>query len=85
MDRPGESEGVMMQRKLTAGEKHFLKLIQEGQNCPNGWAPVSVVLVGLVERLPPELVEWDYVGTEGNGRAKLTKQGENLMAAMAWL
>jgi hypothetical protein len=75
----------MMVRKLTAVEKHFLKLIQEGQNCPNGWATVSAILVGPVEKLPPELVEWDYVGEEGGGRARLSKRGEELMASMAWL
>lgn len=75
-----------MPTKLDSGQKHFLRLIEKGQQCPDGWAPVSRVLYPLViKTLPAELVEHAPVGDEGRGRARLTQAGQNLLDAMAWL
>jgi hypothetical protein len=74
-----------MTTKLDSGQKHFLRLIQQGQQCPEGWCPVSKTLYPLVQKtMPVELVEHQPT-EEGRGRARLTEAGENLLAAMAWL
>lgn len=73
-----------MTQKLTAGEIHFLRLIEKGQNCPDGWAPVSKQVLPLVKAMPAELVEWREVD-DGRGLAMLKPAGQNLLDAMAWL
>ncbi len=73
-----------MATKLDAGQKHLLRLVVEGTDA-EGWAQVSKPVFPLVEKMPRELVELEAVGDEGRGRARLTTEGENLMAAMAWL
>jgi hypothetical protein len=75
----------MMAEKLSAGQKHMLRLIVKDADA-EGWAPVSAQVMPVVrEMLPPELVMHESVGTEGRGRAKLTPVGESLLAAMEWL
>lgn len=75
-----------MATKLDSGQKHLLKLVIKGASADaEGWAPVSNLVFPLVENLPSELVELEAVGDEGRGRARLTTEGESLMAAMAWL
>ena len=74
-----------MAKKLTPGELHFLHLIEKGQKCPDGWAPVSQQLMPLMKKMPAELVEWHEVGEEGRGRAMLKPAGQNPLDAMAWL
>lgn len=73
-----------MARKLDSGEKHFLRLIAQGQNCPDGWAPVSKALYPLVCSMPSELVE-HHRNDNGTGRARLTAHGEAIVEAMNWL
>lgn len=73
-----------MARKLDGGEKHFLRLISEGQARHGGWAKVSKPLYPLVAEMPSELVEREPL-PEGGGRARLTPRGEALLEAMAWL
>jgi hypothetical protein len=74
-----------MATKLDSGQKHFLRLIEKGQQCPDGWCPVSATLYPLVQMtMPAELVEHHPAG-DGSGRARLTDAGQNLLDAMAWL
>ena len=72
-----------MATKLNVGQKHVLKLVVAGADS-QGWAPVSAPVYCLVAYLPKELVLLEAVG-EGRGRARLTAEGEALIAAMAWL
>lgn len=72
-------------KKLDAGQRHLLGLIAQGAN-EEGWAPVSAPVYPLIKKsLPRQLVELEAVGDEGRGRARLTQEGSNVMAAMAWL
>lgn len=74
-----------MTTKLDSGQKHFLRLIEKGQQCPSGWCPVSKTLYPLVQKtMPGELVE-HHQTEDGGGRARLTPEGENLLSAMAWM
>lgn len=73
-----------MEKKLYGGEKNLLRLIAKGQQCPDGWAPVSKVLYPLVQKMPSELVE-HHKAEDGKGRAKLTAHGEAIVEAMDWL
>jgi hypothetical protein len=78
-------KGATMTTKLDSGQKHFLRLIEKGQQCPDGWCPVSKVLYPLVQKtMPAELVE-HHPTEDGRGRARLTQDGQNLLTAMAWL
>lgn len=71
--------------KLDSGQKNFLRLIEKGSD-EDGWALVSATLFPITQKtMPPALVELERVGDEGRGRARLTEQGRNLLAAMAWL
>lgn len=75
-----------MTKKLDNGQKHFLRLIAKGQNCPDGWCSVSSVLYPLVQKtMPAELVEHQPAGDERKGRARLTPAGQGLIDAMEWL
>lgn len=74
-----------MATKLDGGQMHFLRLIEEGQQCPDGWCPVSKVVYPLVQKtMPADLVE-HHATEDGRGRARLTPAGESLLAAMKWL
>lgn len=74
-----------MATKLDSGQRHFLRLIEKGQQCPSGWCPISKTLFTLVQKtMPEELVEY-HPTEDGGGRAKLTQEGENLLSAMEWL
>jgi len=74
-----------MKIKLDSGQKHFLRLIEKGQQCPDGWAPVSALVYPLVQKMmPPELVEHHEV-EGGRGRARLTEEGQSLLDALMWL
>lgn len=72
-------------KKLDAGQKHLLTLVAKGQNCPDGWAPVSKQVYPLLESMPKALVELHHIGNEGRGRARLTDKGQDLIDAMVWL
>lgn len=73
-----------MTRKLTAGELHMLDLIAaEAQD--DGWATVSKPVSKLIAPIPRELIEYEAIGDEGRGRVRLTPEGQQLMAARAWL
>ena len=73
-----------MKQKLTDGQMHLLKLCAKGQQCPEGWAPVSALVFKLVETIPTELVELQQT-KDGRGRARLTTDGQDLLDALAWL
>lgn len=74
-----------MVTKLDSGQMHFLRLIEKGQQCPDGWCPVSKTVYPLVQKImPTELVE-HHPTENGRGRARLTPAGESLLAAMEWL
>lgn len=71
--------------KLDGGQKHFLRLISKGQQCPDGWCPVSKAVYPLLQKtMPQELVEHRPM-EDGRGFARLTEAGENLVYAMEWL
>jgi len=79
------------QQKLDSGQKNILRLIRKGA-CADGWAPVSKVVAPMFagpklpwRGIPPELCEFELVGADGAGRARLTQEGNNLLDAMEWL
>ena len=75
-------------RKLTTGEKHILTLIGKGADA-EGWAPVSAIVAsvftGSVGQMPRALCEFEHVGEDGRGRARLTVAGNALLDSLAWL
>lgn len=79
-----------MATKLDAGQKHFLNLILilnlilKGAD-EEGWARVSKAVMPLMLKMPFELVEVESVGEDGNGRARLTDEGHDVLSAMAWV
>ena len=73
-----------MTKKLDGGEKNFLRLIANGA-AADGWAPVSKPVYPCVTKMPHELVEFEPVGGEGRGRARLTAEGASVLRAMEWL
>ena len=73
-----------MTKKLDGGEKNFLRLIAKGAGA-DGWASVSRPIYPLVTKMPRELVEFEPVGDEGRGRARLTDEGTSILRAMEWL
>ena len=66
--------------KLTTGQKHLLRLIVRDAD-KEGWASVSKVVFPLIEQLPSRLVELNT----GERKARLTRKGQSLISAMAWL
>jgi hypothetical protein len=74
-----------MARKLSFGEKHLLRLIAKDSQNPTGWAPFSSHVYSLAKQMPDELVECFSIGVEGKGEARLTAQGQAVLAAMEWL
>lgn len=77
-----ESSPAQEPRKLTEGEKHFLRLIVKGGK-EDGWAPCSVACWPLVKAMPFGLVECEPFGEKY--RARLTAQGQSILDAMEWL
>jgi DNA-binding PadR family transcriptional regulator len=70
-------------QKLKHEHKHIMKLIEKDIG-EDGWTPVSAVLYPVfLKSMPSELVEFEH--TPPGGRARLTKEGQNVMSAMAWL
>lgn len=73
-------------KKLTAGEKHLLRLIEKEQACTEGWAPVGkMVYPHVVQALPAELIEHEPIGDEGRGRVRLSAKGRALVDVMDYL
>jgi hypothetical protein len=75
--------------KLSAGQIHMLKLLRKEQDA-DGWASVSKAVAPLfiesrVGRMPTALCEFERVGADGAGRARLTTEGNNVLNAMVWL
>lgn len=70
-------------QKLKYEQKHIMELIEKDVG-EDGWTPVSAVLCSvLLKSMPSELVEFEH--TPPGGRARLTKEGQNVMSAMVWL
>ena len=76
--------------KLSAGEKHMLRLIQRDAGA-DGWTRVSKVVAPFFTDkkipcgiMPDALCEFEPA-EDGGGRARLTQLGENLLEAMLWL
>lgn len=68
--------------RLQVQHKHIMRLIK--RDCDlDGWATVSKVLYPMLKKnMPERLIEFD----DSDGlRAKLTDEGENVLAAMEWL
>ena len=63
-----------------AGQRPGLKGADE-----EGWARVSKAVMPLMLKMPFELVEVESVGEDGNGRARLTDEGHDVLSAMAWV
>jgi hypothetical protein len=69
--------------KLKHEHKHILSLIARDA-ATDGWATVSSQLYPVISTsMPNELVEFEVVGDAG--RVRLTKEGTNIIEAMAWL
>lgn len=77
-------------RKLTAGEQHVLKLVRKEADS-EGWAHVSKIVAQLFvshhgfSPIPKQLCEFQFVGDEGRGIARLTLAGNALLDSLAWL
>lgn len=78
-------------RKLTAGEQHILRLIRKDADA-EGWAPVSRIVATLFTNeklpngpMPRVLCEFETVGDDGRGRARLTVAGNAFLDSLAWL
>lgn len=78
-------------RKLDSGQKNMLRLVRKGADS-EGWAPVSKPVAQMFagpkppwRGIPSALCEFELVGDEGAGRARLTQEGNNLLDAMEWL
>ena len=71
-------------KKLNNGDKHLMQLIQRDRK-EDGWATCSALVAKMLKTIPPEMVEFEPVGDEGRGRARLTTQGQSVLDAMAWL
>ena len=87
----GEHTKRAADRKLDSGQKNILRLIRKGADA-EGWAPVSAPVTRLFagpkqpwRGIPPQLCEFELVGDDGRGRARLTEEGNNLLDAMEWL
>jgi hypothetical protein len=66
-----------MSNKLDQGQIHMMRLIDR-ESDSEGYAPVSKMVLPLVEKLPNELVE--LVPTEdGRGKARLTDAGKTVL------
>lgn len=74
-----------MTNKLDVRQKHLLRLVAKGQECPDGWATVSKQVYPLIQTLPEALVELQPVGDNGWGRVRLTPAGQNVVNAMEYL
>ena len=70
-------------RKLTHGELHLLTLVRQDSK-PDGWTPVSKIVMTVMAKLPPELVIVKS-HEDGRGRAKLTDEGKSVLDARYWL
>ena len=69
--------------KLRGEQKHIMKLIQRDRGA-DGWTAVSAALFPHIStNMPGELVEFEKL--KGGGRARLTKAGMDVIAAMLWL
>lgn len=72
------------EEKLDHGQRHVLSLIKRDADS-QGWAIVSKTVMPAIEgMMPKELIEVDKY-QEGNGRARLTVEGKEVVNAMKWL
>lgn len=77
--------------KLSSGHKNLLGLVRKGAD-GDGWAPVSKPVARLFTDaslpggcVPAALCEFEHIGEEGRGRARLTDEGNAVLDAMVWL
>lgn len=84
-------EALTSEQKLDSGQKNILRLIRKGASA-DGWAPVSKAVAPMFSGpkppwrgIPTELCEFEGVGDDGAGRARLTQEGNNVLDAMEWL
>lgn len=59
---------------LDVGQKHFLRLVEDGMAKHDGWAPISEKVWPLMSKLPEDLVERESLPV--GGRARLTVRGQ---------
>lgn len=73
--------------RLDAEQKYLLLMVDRSimEIGAEGWAPVSTIMLSLIGKIPPELIDLELVGNEGGGRVRLTALGASLIEAMAWL
>lgn len=77
--------------KLSSGHRNMLGLVRKGAGA-DGWAPVSKPIARLFTDtafpggpVPARLCEFEHVGEDGRGRARLTDEGNAVLDAMVWL
>jgi len=68
--------------KLNAGQKHLLRLIVKDADA-EGWTRISKTVFPVLQEMPSELIDLEWVNDEG--RARLTPKGQSIIDAMAWL
>lgn len=72
---------------LNSGHRHLLRLIAKGakrEDC-GGWSRVSSMVFPLLKDIPSVLIKLEVIGSEGEGRVRLTKKGASIVEAMDWL
>lgn len=63
----------MDNHRLSTGDRHLLRLVNKGKQ-DDGWAPVSSVVLPLIQELPEELRELKE--NDGHHFVRLTEKGE---------
>jgi hypothetical protein len=83
LQRKDKEAKVEDKMKLDIQHKHIMKLIDRDKK-EDGWASVSNQLYPhLCKNMPAELVE--LCGEPDSFKARLTKKGENILEALAWI
>ncbi len=64
--------------KLDNGQRNLLRLTEKGAEL-DGWAPVSAVVLPLLEGIPTDLIEIKRL-SDGRGVARLTNAGRTVLS-----